>query len=64
MENEGQNKLVVFESKAIRRVWHNEEWWFAVADVVEVLTDTKDVRQYIKRMRNRDETLHSNWGTN
>ena len=63
MKNEEQNKLIVFESKTIRRVWHNEEWWFSVADVVEALSETKDVRQYIKRMRSRDKALHSNWGT-
>lgn len=61
--SEEQNKLIVFESKEIRRTWHNEEWWFAVADIVEVLTDSKDVRQYIKRMRSRDEQLNANWGT-
>jgi hypothetical protein len=62
MEN-NQNKLVIFQEKDIRRAWHNEEWWFSVSDVVEVLTDTKDVRQYIKKIRKRDEILSSNWGT-
>ncbi|MFK7948855.1 MAG: BRO family protein [Saprospiraceae bacterium] len=47
----------------MRRTWYNEEWWFSVSDVVEVLTETKDVRQYIKKMRKRDETLNSNWET-
>ena len=23
----------------IRRTWHNEKWWFAIVDVVNVLTD-------------------------
>ncbi len=55
--------LVVFQEKAIRRTWHNEEWWFSVADVVGVLTDSADVRQYIKKMRSRDPMLDSNWGT-
>jgi prophage antirepressor-like protein len=58
-----QNKLVVFESKSIRRIWHNDEWWFSVADVVETLTDSVDTRQYIKRMRQRDPELDSYWGT-
>lgn len=57
------NKIVVFQEKQIRRVWYNEEWWFAVADVVETLTDTKNVRQYIKKMRSRDAALNRNWGT-
>ena len=33
-----ENHLVVFQEKAIRRTWHNEEWWFAIVDVVTVLT--------------------------
>lgn len=58
-----QNKLVVFQEKDIRRIFHNNEWWFSVSDVVEVLAGTKDVRQYIKKMRKRDESLNSKWGT-
>jgi DNA-damage-inducible protein D len=61
---EKQDKLIVFESKEIRRVWHNKEWWFAVSDIIEILTNSKDVRQYIKRMRQRDEALNIYWGTN
>lgn len=57
------NKIIIFQEKEIRRVWHEEEWWFAVADVVEILTNTSNVRQYIKKMRNRDEQLNSKWGT-
>jgi prophage antirepressor-like protein len=29
----------IFQEKAIRRAWHNEEWWFAIVDVVAVLTN-------------------------
>lgn len=60
---EQENKLVVFQDKEIRSVWHNDEWWFAVVDVVEVLSESKDVRQYVKRMRSRDQELNRNWGT-
>ncbi len=58
-----ENKIVVFQEKQIRRTWHNEEWWFAVSDVVEILSESKDVRQYIKKMRSRDGGLNTNWGT-
>jgi DNA-damage-inducible protein D len=34
-----QNRIVVFESRKIRRLWHNEEWYFSVADVCGALTD-------------------------
>ncbi len=47
-----QNKLIVFQEKEIRRLWHEEEWWFAVADVVEILANTANVRQYIKKCVN------------
>jgi hypothetical protein len=55
--------IAVFQEKTIRRTWHNEEWWFAIVDVVAVLTDSTDVKQYIKKMRNRDPMLDANWGT-
>lgn len=55
--------LVVFKKKSIRRALHNNEWWFCVADVVEALTDSANVKQYIKKMRSRDSQLNANWGT-
>jgi len=58
-----ENKLVVFKGREIRRVLHNNEWWFSVIDIVKALTDSLDPRQYIKKMRQRDAELNSNWGT-
>tara|TARA_Y100000310_G_scaffold148432_1_gene147662 strand:- start:390 stop:1259 length:870 start_codon:yes stop_codon:yes gene_type:complete len=59
-----QNKsLIVFQSKKIRRTWHNGEWWFSIGDIVFVLTDSSDPKQYIKKMKARDEPLNDNWGT-
>jgi len=55
--------LVVFQDKKIRRVWFKDEWWFSVVDVVGALTESADVKQYIKKMRTRDASLGSNWGT-
>ena len=46
--NEPIAHAAIFQEKTIRRAWHNEEWWFAVVDVVAVLTDSTDVKQYIK----------------
>lgn len=56
-------KIAVFKGKEVRKTIHNNEWWFSVADVVEVLTDTNNVRQYLKKMRSRDSELNSYWGT-
>lgn len=63
MANESIIKL--FEDKKIRIVWNEEEekYYFAVADIVQVLTDSADTKQYIKRMRSRDPELDSVWGT-
>lgn len=58
-----ENKIIVFQDRKIRRTWFNEEWWFSVSDVVEALTDSADVKQYIKKMRSRDPELNSYWGT-
>ncbi len=57
--------IKLFESKQIRSAWIEQEqkWYFSVQDVVEVLTDSNDVKQYIKRMQSRDEQLKGNWGT-
>ena len=55
------NTLSVFEGKEIRKVWYNEEWWFVVEDVVSALTDSNDPKQYISKMRQRDEELSKGW---
>jgi hypothetical protein len=57
------NHIAVFQETSIRRVWHNEEWWFALSDVIVVRTDSADPRQYIKKMCSRDAALDANWGT-
>ena len=49
-----QNKaLVVFQGKKIRRIWNNDEWWFSVVDIVGVLTDSEDSRNYWKVLKHR-----------
>ena len=59
------SNIKLFESKKVRSVWNKEEqkWYFSLQDVVEVLTDSLDVKQYIKRILSRDNELKSNWGT-
>jgi prophage antirepressor-like protein len=62
LPNNPENHLVGFQEKAIRRTWHNEEWWFAVADVVAILTESVNPSDYIKKMRLRDSELSQGWG--
>ena len=40
------NALVVFEDKKIRRIWHNDEWYFSVVDIIEALTNSDRPRKY------------------
>lgn len=58
-----ENKLALFEDREIRRVWHDEDWYFSVEDVVQILTDSVDVKQYIKKLKSKDQELNNNWGT-
>lgn len=55
--------IKLFESKQIRTVWNEleQKWYFSVQDVVAVLTDSADVKQYIKKMRQRDKELAKGW---
>jgi DNA-damage-inducible protein D len=39
-------KVAVFEGKHIRKILHEEEWWFSVIDVIGVLTGTERPRKY------------------
>ena len=57
--------IQLFEGKKVRIVWDEEQekYYFSVVDIVQVLTDSTDTKQYIKRMRSRDEELNSKWGT-
>lgn len=54
--------IAVFEEQEVRRTWHDEQWFFAINDVVEVLTQTPNVSDYIKKMRLRDVELSKGWG--
>jgi DNA-damage-inducible protein D len=52
--NDRQNKLVLFQSKKIRRVWYNDEWFYSVVDIVEALTDSPTPRQYWGKVKQRE----------
>ncbi len=59
------NSIQLFEDRKIRTAWdeEREEWYFSVQDVVAVLAESADPKQYIKKMRTRDPQLSANWGT-
>ena len=62
-KTEQSTQIALFKGKEIRKIIHDNQWWFSVSDIVEVLTDSKNIRQYIKKMRSRDSELDSYWGT-
>ena len=55
----------LFEGKKVRIVWdvEQEKYYFSVTDIVQVLTDSVNPRDYIKKMLRRDPELKSKWGT-
>src|SRR3989338_3866165 len=59
-----QNNITptIFEEKEVRRTWDNGKWYFVIADIVQILTESKDVQGYIKDMRRRDPELSTGWG--
>ena len=58
------NSLKLFGDKLVRSVWDDEkeEWFFSINDVVQILTDSTNVIDYIKKMRKRDLELSEGWG--
>lgn len=48
---EGELELVPFKKHAIRRVLHDDEWWFSVVDVVGALTESKRPRKYWSELK-------------
>ena len=48
-----ENKIVVFNTRQIRRIWYEEQWYFSVVDVCEVLTDSSDAGSYWRKLKQR-----------
>ena len=49
------DKLVIFKGKEIRRIIHDNAWYFAVVDIIAALTDSEKPRDYWYRMKKRDK---------
>ena len=48
------NALVVFQDKKIRRIWHQEQWFFSVIDIVQALIDSSNPRNYWSMLKQRE----------
>lgn len=55
------SQVAIFEKKQVRRVWHENQWWFVIEDVVLALIESRDPKQYIQRMKQRDPQLSEGW---
>lgn len=57
--------IKLFQEKEIRTKWdtEEEEWYFSVIDIVEVLSESIKPKDYLKKMKKRDPELNANWGT-
>jgi hypothetical protein len=50
-------RMALFEERQVRRVFHSEEWWFVLTDIVSALTDSPTPFEYMKRLRRREPSL-------
>lgn len=50
-----QNKIQLFDDKKIRSVWDSEQekWYFAIVDVISVLTESDNPQVYWRVLKNR-----------
>ena len=46
MTQELTTKIAIFQKKEVRKIIHNNEWWFSIIDVIEALTGTERPRKY------------------
>ena len=51
------SKVAFFEERQVRRVFHEDEWWFVIVDIVSALTDSSNPSDYVKKLRRRDSFL-------
>lgn len=46
MKNDTSTQLAIFRGRKVRRIIHNNEWWFSVVDIIEALTGNDRPRKY------------------
>ena len=54
VDKESYKSLIVFQDRKIRRLWHNQEWYYSVVDVVQALTESPTPRQYWGKVKDRE----------
>src|SRR4051812_30038352 len=56
LPDDSKGKMVVFGAKQIRRIWHDEQWFFSIVDIIGALTDSHSPSKYWTAMKRREET--------
>ncbi|MCZ7400873.1 MAG: hypothetical protein O8C61_01470 [Candidatus Methanoperedens sp.] len=52
-----EKSLIVFQDKKIRRLWHDDNWFYSVSDIIGILTDNKDKLAYWRKLKQRETQL-------
>ncbi|MBL7817756.1 MAG: Bro-N domain-containing protein [Saprospiraceae bacterium] len=50
---DNRNAVIPFEGKEIRKIWHKEQWYFSVVDIIEVLTNSSQANRYWADLKKR-----------
>lgn len=58
--SEDLNKIVVFQEKGIRRVWHKDEWYYSIIDIIEVLSESPQPSRYWNELRRKMQVASGN----
>lgn len=54
-EDKKKKNIIIFQDKSIRRIWHEDEWFYSIIDVIGILTESKDAKDYWYRLKKREE---------
>jgi hypothetical protein len=53
MPKEDKTGLALFEQNMLRRVWHKDEWYYSIIDVIAILTDSPNPRNYWSMLKSK-----------
>jgi DNA-damage-inducible protein D len=45
--------VILFQNRSVRQVWHEEQWFFSVVDIIEILTDSAAPKKYWTKLKKR-----------
>src|SRR3989344_2062011 len=57
VEKEAQKGLIVFQDRSIRRLWHDDQWFYSVIDIVAILSESDNPTTYWRVLKHREPQL-------